>query len=471
MESGERTRAAGSTETAEWVEKLPRVLSRRRIPIFIFAFIGVLTVAGACFAAVTAVVLYRTAVHELSGEEEADGPIALSGPLPNGMPSRLRPAADARRVFCIYNNRVSERQPLVNFSIEDLKVHFCDDIVYGFVGLDGTSTNIRSKHPKYDFLEEGLKRFVGLKRSKPEVNLWACLGGSVDDGPRFVALVKERRTRVTFVRNSAEWLRRNAFQGLLIYWKYPSHEHRVNFTVLLADLRNSYARDGLLVSVVLPINTRLRRDSYYVQSVYENLDVVLVDGHRSVDPRHFPLATCATPVRTLLRTWHQGQYGLMRVLDDLTLETDDYRKTVLSVSFAGLSFTLRHRSLHRVGAAAAGPGAPGARTNESGLLSYVEVQERLRNEGWKRAYHRYGHCPFARKELQWVAYEDEESVADKAVLTSVCAGLAVWDADMDDFAGVLGKPCPLLRKVHEVVHASASKRKNPGPPRSYRKFF
>ncbi|KAL3186602.1 hypothetical protein MRX96_027413 [Rhipicephalus microplus] len=49
------------TETVEWAEKLPRVLSKRRIPVFIFAFIGVLTVAGACLAAVTAVVLYRSA--------------------------------------------------------------------------------------------------------------------------------------------------------------------------------------------------------------------------------------------------------------------------------------------------------------------------------------------------------------------------------------------------------------------------
>ncbi|KAL3186623.1 hypothetical protein MRX96_027434 [Rhipicephalus microplus] len=92
---------------SEWAEKLPRVLSKRRIPVFIFAFIGVLTVAGACLAAVTAVVLYRTAVHDLTMEEEADGPIALSGPLPNGMQLRLRPLSDGRRVFCIYNNRVS----------------------------------------------------------------------------------------------------------------------------------------------------------------------------------------------------------------------------------------------------------------------------------------------------------------------------------------------------------------------------
>ncbi|KAH8018708.1 hypothetical protein HPB51_010540 [Rhipicephalus microplus] len=99
----------------------------------------------------------RTAVHDLTIEEEADGPIALSGPLPNGMQSRLRPLSDGRRVFCIYNNRVSERRPSMNFTIEDLKVNFCDDVVYGYVGLDGTSTTIRSKHPKYDFLEEGFK--------------------------------------------------------------------------------------------------------------------------------------------------------------------------------------------------------------------------------------------------------------------------------------------------------------------------
>ncbi|KAH9362498.1 endochitinase-like [Haemaphysalis longicornis] len=461
--------ACTEKEGSELAGKLPLVLNRRRIPVFIFAVIGILTVAGACFAAVTAVVLYRTAVQELAAE--AEGPGALSGPWPGGLQSQLQPSTETRRLFCIYNNHISERKPADNFTIEDLKVQFCDDIVYGYVGLDGTATNIRSKLPKYDYLEEGLKRFVGLKRSKPEVNVWVCLGGSVDDGTRFATLVKDRRTRVTFVRNSAEWLQRNAFQGLLLYWMYPAPEHRINFTVLLADLRNAYAREKLLVSAVLPVSTRQRRESYFVQSVYENLDVVLVDGHRSVDPHRFPITTCASPVRTLLRAWHQGQYGLLRVLDDLTLETDDFRKTVLSVSFAGVSFTLRHKNLHRVGAAAAGPGLPGKRTNESGVLSYVEVQEHLRDEGWKRSYHRYGRCPFARKDFQWVAYEDEHSLDDKAGLLSASAGLAVWDADMDDFAGILGKPYPLLRKVHQVVHGHSAQHKNAGPVRSYRNFF
>lgn len=312
---------------------------------------------------------------------------------------------------------------------------------------------------------------MAIKRSKPELTVWACLGGSSEDGPRFQALIRDRRTRVAFVRNSAEWLHRNGFQGLLLYWKYPGAEHRVNFTVLLADLRNTYARDNLHVSVVLPLNTADRRKAYYVQSVYESLDVVLLDGHRAVNPSQFPFTTCASPVRTLLRAWHQGQYGLVRVLDDLTLETDDFRKTLLSVSFAGLSFTLRHRNLHRVGAAVTGPGIPGARTNSSGYLSFVEVQEHLRNDAWKKSYHNYGRCPFARKDLQWVAYEDEESLAEKSPVATVGAGLVVWDVDMDDFSGVLGKPCPLLRKLYQIVHGHPIQATTTGSPRSYRKFF
>ncbi|KAM7307902.1 putative chitinase [Ixodes scapularis] len=314
-------------------------------------------------------------------------------------------------------------------------------------------------------------RFVSLKRSRPEATTWACLGGSPVDSARFQTLIGDRRTRVAFVRNSAEWLHRNSFQGLLLYWKYPAPEHRVNFTVLVADLRNAYGREKLHVSVVLPMNSRMRRESFYVQSIYENLDVVLLDGHRSVDPSRFPITTCACPVRTLLRAWHQGQYGMLRVLDDLTMETDDFRKTVLSVSFAGVSFTLRHKNLHRVGAAAVGPGIPGLRSNESGRLSYVEVQERLGRDGWKRSYHRYGRCAFARKDKQWVSYEDEESLAEKSGVAAVGSGLVVWDAHMDDFAGQLGKPCPLLRKVRQIVHGETRLQTLTGPVKSYRKFF
>lgn len=327
---------------------------RGGIPVF--AIIGILTVAGACcFAAVTAVVLYRMSVQELAAE--VDVTMTLSGPWLDGLLTRLKPP---------------EYKPAIHLNIGDLKVQSCDDIVYAFMGLDDTATNIRCKLLKYDFRKDGLKRFAGLKRSKPEVNVWVCLGGSTD-GTWYAALVREQSTRVTFVRNSSEWLQRNAFHGVLLYWKYPAPEHRINFTVLLAYLRSACSREELFVSAVLPASTRQRRETYLVQSVYENLDMVLVHGDRSVDPCCSPLTACSSPVRTLLRAWRQGQCGLLRVLDGLTLETRDFRKTVLGVPYTGVLFALHSKNSNHVGAAAAGPGMLGARTSESGVLSDVEV--------------------------------------------------------------------------------------------------
>lgn len=99
----------------------------------------------------------RSSTRELA-EVASDQVASWAAP---GLPSKLRfPAStsDARRVFCVYDNRLSERPTGLNFSIEDLRVEYCDDIVYGYVGLDSSATNIRSKLPKYDFLDEGFKR-------------------------------------------------------------------------------------------------------------------------------------------------------------------------------------------------------------------------------------------------------------------------------------------------------------------------
>ncbi|KAG0413824.1 hypothetical protein HPB47_009036, partial [Ixodes persulcatus] len=158
--------------------KIPTVLNKRGITIPIFAIIGILTVAGACFAAVIAVLLYRSSTRELA-EVASDQVASWAAP---GLPSKLRfPAStsDARRVFCVYDNRLSERPTGLNFSIEDLRVEYCDDIVYGYVGLDSSATNIRSKLPKYDFLDEGFKRSSTRELAEvasDQVASWAAPG-------------------------------------------------------------------------------------------------------------------------------------------------------------------------------------------------------------------------------------------------------------------------------------------------------
>ncbi|XP_077557402.1 uncharacterized protein LOC144172622 [Haemaphysalis longicornis] len=277
---------------------------------------------------------------------EAKVPMAYSGSWLGGSQTRPQLPGGTRPACCVSKNRLSEREPPVN---------------YGFVGLDGTATRICCKLPNHDFRKAELKRFVGLKRFK------VCLGGCTDEGTLFVAPVVEQHTRVSVLGILVEWLQRNAFHGLAQCWMCPAPDHRVNFAVLISDLRSAWWREKLFMFAALHANTRL--ESYFVQSAYGNPGVV---HGREPDNHHrcFSLATCASPGSSPLpRGRRQGQCGLLCVLGGTVLEAGKGSKPVLSVPYAGTSFPLRRDDSHRVGGAAAGPTLPRAGSDGRSVLS------------------------------------------------------------------------------------------------------
>ncbi|KAL1434003.1 hypothetical protein MTO96_001812 [Rhipicephalus appendiculatus] len=133
-------------------------------------------------------------------------------------------------------------------------------------------------------------------------------------------------------------------------------------------MRIYFDKDKIRMTVVVPWNVVTRRHGYFVRSLFDRLDVVIVDSHRTVDSSSFPVTTCQSPVRAVFRARYHGQVGLSSVVDAIasaTTERDVLFKVVFSVSLAGVSFTLRHPHLKngRIGIKAIGPGRPFGHTN------------------------------------------------------------------------------------------------------------
>ncbi|KAK8767141.1 hypothetical protein V5799_006075 [Amblyomma americanum] len=288
--------------------------------------------------------------------------------------------------------------------------------------------------------------------------VWACVGGEATDSPDFRALMLDRKSRLEFVHNAAAWSRRTGLAGLVLYWKYPTLEDRSSYSAFVNTMRLVFQQESLHVSVVVPWETARRRDGYYVHALYTRLPFVVVDTHQTVDPMSFPVTTCQSPMRAALRARHNGQLGLSSVLNELSMVTEHKLvKTMLSVSLAGATFTLKRPWMKsvRVGMTASGPGHPFRYTNTSGLVSYYEVKEVLKRNAssWSRETHGFSRCSVAHWKDQWIGFEDRASLRSKRSLVHKTAGLAVWDLPMDDFAGDLGPTWPLLREVRDLVHS------------------
>ncbi|KAH7969371.1 hypothetical protein HPB52_017393 [Rhipicephalus sanguineus] len=440
------------------------ILRNQNLCLVVFLVVGVLTVSCACVAIVAAVVEHFWTSIDSDEPNAAEG-VADAGGNPVGVPKRQGMSssakyviqrqseadAAARSVFCFVNFTAAPGSPH-RFVVDNVSADLCDAVVFVSVGLDARQQCARFRRPVEDV--QTLRNLASLPAP-----VWVLVGGEPADSRDFRKVVREKRTRLSLVHNAAAWSRRMGLAGLILYWKYPTLKYRSNYSTLVNTMRIVFENRGLRVSVVVPWQTAKRRDGYFLPSLYNRLDLIVVDTHRTVDPVSFPVTTCQSPMRAVFRAHHNGQIGLSSVLDELSMVTEHMlAKTMLSVSFAAATFTLKRPWMKsvRVGMSVLGPGKPFAHTNRSGLASYYEVAEALARSNdslsWRSVTHGFSRCSVAHWKDQWIGFEDRDSLRRKRPVVRKTAGLAVWDLSMDDFAGALGPPWPLLREAHDVVH-------------------
>jgi chitinase len=129
-------------------------------------------------------------------------------------------------------------------------------------------------------------------------------------------------------------------------------------------------------------------------------------------------------------------------------------KLVLGTPFYGRTYTLGDKNNNKLGASIVqwvGGGEPGPFTNATGFMSYYEICVKLLNpaDGWTKKYDDIGKVPYAFKDLQWIGYEDEDSLKIKMdyIKERGYGGAMTWALDMDDFRNLCSKGKHSMMKV------------------------
>ncbi|KAL3213208.1 hypothetical protein MRX96_035554 [Rhipicephalus microplus] len=394
------------------------ILRNQNLCLVVFLIVGVLTVSCACVAIVAAVVEHFWTSIDSDEPNAAEG-VADAGANPAGFPKRQGTFSSAEYAM----QRLSE---------DNVSADLCDAVVFVSVGLDVRQQCVRFRRPVED--AQTLRNLASLPTP-----VWVLVGGELADSRDFLKAVREKRTRLSLVHNAASWCRRTGLAGLILYWKYPTLKHRSNYSTLVNTMRIVFENRGLRVSVVIPWETARRRDGYFLPSLYKRLDLVVVDTHRTVDPTSFPVTTCQSPMRAGFRAQHNGQMGLSSVLDELSMVTEHMlAKTMLSVSFAGATFTLKR----------------------PWMKSVPRRHERARSRQAIRSHQPLGPGQLLRGGRGAGAKQRTSGSASKTVPACVLSvlwcerprvspsGTCPWTTSWGD----LGSPWPLLREAHDVVH-------------------
>lgn len=208
---------------------------------------------------------------------------------------------------------------------------------------------------------------------------------------------------------------------------------------------------GLLLSAAVSASKRVIDAGYEVPILAQYLDWIAMmtyDYHGSFDGK----------------TGHNAPLYALDASDNLNTNfTTHYwmqkgapaNKLVMGVASYGQSFSLANAQNNGLNAQSSGPGEAGQYTRQGGMLSYYEICDKTKKNGWKVVrdpQNRIG--PYAFKGNQWVSYDDIDNIRTKAKLMRNLnlGGGMMWALDLDDFTGKCGcGKYPLLTALNQEL--------------------
>ncbi|XP_076360953.1 endochitinase-like [Tachypleus tridentatus] len=392
------------------------------------------------------------------------------------------------KIVCYYSAWAVYRPEPMNYDIEDIPADLCTHIIYSFVGLSNLTWEVISLDPQYDFEQGGYKRFTRLKMKYPHLTLLLAIGGWDEGGKQYSDMVSTKQRRDIFVQSALEWTLNLGFDGFDLDWEYPgaydrdgNFKDKENFLKLVQELREAFHPHGLLLTAAVPVAKFRLQEGYEVRPLANLLDQIHVMTY-DLRGNWAGFADVHSPLYK--RPFDQWAYEKLNVHDGLQLWVDSgapRHKLIVGVPFYGRTYTLGSKSNNDLRAPVQkwlGGGLPGQYTNATGFLAYYEICENLMTGNWTKKYDDIGKCPYTYHDLQWVGYEDEDSIGIKMdyIREKGYGGAMIWAIDMDDFQGICGKKNILLKMMNERLDGyvvptpdpKATTTSSSGPPSSPR---
>ncbi|XP_023944029.2 probable chitinase 10 [Bicyclus anynana] len=375
------------------------------------------------------------------------------------------------KVVCYYTNWAWYRPSAGKYTPKDIDPSLCTHIVYAFAVLDSAKLVIKPHDNWLDVENKFYEKVVALKKRGVKVVLG--LGGWNDSaGDKYSRLVNNPSARRKFIVHVIDFLQQYEFDGLDLDWEYPKcwqvecekgpNSDKQGFAALVKELRSAFVPRGLLLSAAVSASKRVIDLAYDIPVLSRNLDwisLMTYDYHGQWEKK----------------TGHLAPMYAQDSDDDKTLNTNftvNYwlskgtprHKLILGVPFYGQSFSLIENSGNELGAPSYAGGEAGDETRARGFLSFYEICERIKVQGWRVVRDPGGRMgPYATLDDQWVSFDDDYMVRHKTeyVRAMDLGGAMAWTLDLDDFNGRYcgcGKS-PLLATINHVL------RGHEAPPR------
>ncbi|EAT48574.1 AAEL000389-PA, partial [Aedes aegypti] len=348
------------------------------------------------------------------------------------------------QLVCYLGSWASYRAGNGKFVVEDINPKLCTHIIYSFVGLDSTTYTVKHLDTYNDIDLQAFQRFIGLKSRNPNVKLMVAIGGWNEGSINYSNMAASATYRKKFIDSVVSFLQTYKFDGFDVDWEYPTQNggsvtaDRANFVTLLKELQLRFSSLGYILSIAVGASTALRPTAYNVPEINKYVDFVNLmtyDFHTLWDGRtghNSPLyaaswegSTSTLNVDAAIRGW---------LGDGLAAS-----KLIMGIPVYAQTFTLASSGSNGVGASTIGGGTAGPYSQQAGMLTYLEVCERLKT-GFTKVWDDVQKVPYAFSGNQWISYDDVTSIGLKVAYAKSkgLGGVMMWSIESDDDQDVCG---------------------------------
>ncbi|XP_046491811.1 acidic mammalian chitinase-like [Neodiprion pinetum] len=379
----------------------------------------------------------------------------------------LADASDFNKVVGYLGSWSNARPGVGAFEISDIDPTMFTHLMYAFVGItpDG---DVQVLDEYRDLSTDGglggFAEFNALRDQNSELKTLVSIGGWSQGSTNFSTVVSNSTLRSTFVKNALEFVLKYNFSGIDVDWEYPAQRGGAdtdveNFVLLLEELRDTFDDEDLLLTVAVGASQSTVDLSYDVSGILAAVDMITLmeyDFHGSWDT----YTGHNTPLYA--GTWEtaaaQKTLNINASVNYWLEQGASAEKLLLGTAFYGKTFTLTNSSETTPGSPVTGVGNAGSYTQESGVLSYYEILEKLSEGNWTTVYDDEQQVPYAYSGDQWVTYDNPSSLDVKAAFAKGLGlgGFSIWAIDLDDFGGLYGEKYPLLKTLNARINDSST---------------
>ena len=229
-------------------------------------------------------------------------------------------------------------------------------------------------------LPQNYHNFLKLKQANPPPKLLIAMGGWNDSrNSKYSTMLASPTLRAAFVTSAVQFVKEYGFDGLDLDYEYPTAADKAHFAAWVTELSEAFRPHGLMLSAAVPTFASKIDAGYDVPKISQALDFINVmtydmhgpwepkaDNHAAFQPRSSD-AGSGLDLQSVMGAWMSRGAPASKLAMGVPLYGKTWRVPGADKTPPAL---------------AVGAGLAGRYTREPGMLSYLEICEKIKTGGW-----------------------------------------------------------------------------------------